>query len=53
MLIFIAYIVDQSKNHGITTTMISGAPTYSPLIYQPARRYEAWRFLTYMFIHDG
>ncbi len=24
---------------------------YSPLVYKPTRRYEAWRFLSYMFIH--
>lgn len=52
LIIFIAYAVVQNQ-HGIATTMISGAPLESPLVYNPARRYEAWRFLTYMFIHDG
>lgn len=28
-------------------------PIQSPLIYDPSRRYEAWRFLTYMFLHAG
>lgn len=28
-------------------------PFESPLIYNPRRRYEAWRYLTYMFIHAG
>lgn len=28
-------------------------PIQSPLIYNPYRRYEAWRYLTYMFIHAG
>lgn len=28
-------------------------PIESPLIYDPYRRWQAWRFLTYMFIHIG
>ncbi|OQR66745.1 rhomboid-related protein 2-like [Tropilaelaps mercedesae] len=28
-------------------------PIKSPLIYNPHRRYEAWRFLSYQFIHIG
>jgi len=28
-------------------------PFKSPLIYDPFRRYEGWRFLSYMFIHSG
>ena len=28
-------------------------PLHSPLIYDPHRRYEAWRFLTYTFLHKG
>ncbi len=34
-------------------TMNSGAPLNSPLIYLPTRRYEAWRFVSYMLIHNG
>ena len=30
-----------------------GAPLDSPLIYNPSRRYEVWRFLTYMLLHSG
>lgn len=52
LVIFIVYAVMQSKD-GIPTTANSGAPLYSPLIYNPRRRYEAWRYLTYMFIHQG
>ncbi|ELT92969.1 hypothetical protein CAPTEDRAFT_169308 [Capitella teleta] len=52
LIIFIAYAIDQ-KNKGIPTTANSGAPLYSPLMYNPRRRYEAWRFLSYMFIHQG
>ena len=28
-------------------------PLHSPLIYDPHRRWEAWRFLTYTFLHKG
>lgn len=28
-------------------------PIADALIYDPERRYQAWRFLTYMFVHDG
>jgi hypothetical protein len=28
-------------------------PFKSPLIYDPYKRYEAWRFLSYMLIHAG
>lgn len=52
LAIFIGYAIVQ-KGKGIPTTMTSGAPLESPLVYNPYRRYEAWRFLSYMFIHDG
>ena len=52
LIIFIVYAV-LLKEKGIETTFSSGAPLYSPLTYSPYRRYEAWRFLSYMFIHDG
>ncbi|KAL1468491.1 hypothetical protein MTO96_041433, partial [Rhipicephalus appendiculatus] len=32
---------------------IGPVPRDSPLIYNPRRRKEAWRYLTYMFIHVG
>lgn len=28
-------------------------PFKSPLIYDPYKRYEAWRFVSYMLIHAG
>lgn len=28
-------------------------PLHSPLIYDPHRRYEAWRFLSYALLHKG
>jgi len=50
--IFIGYAV-WLKPRGIETTMVAGAPLFSPLTFNPERRYEAWRFLGYMFIHNG
>jgi rhomboid-related protein 1/2/3 len=50
--IFIYYVFDL-KNCGIAVNARAGVPMYSPLIYNPCKRYEAWRFLTYMFIHQG
>ncbi|KAB7500251.1 Rhomboid-related protein 2 [Armadillidium nasatum] len=38
---------------GEPITAYGPTPMDSPLIYNPERRYEAWRFLTYMFIHSG
>lgn len=32
-------------------SLASQAPTCSYLIYNPTRRYQAWRFLTYQFVH--
>ncbi|KAH7958923.1 hypothetical protein HPB49_006521 [Dermacentor silvarum] len=34
-------------------TATGPVPRDSPLIYNPRRRKEAWRYLTYMFIHVG
>lgn len=52
IVIFIAYAVDMVKR-GQTVEAASGYPTYSPLVYLPRRRYQAWRFFTYQLIHDG
>jgi rhomboid-related protein 1/2/3 len=34
-------------------TLIGPVPFGSKLIYNPHRRYEIWRYITYMFIHAG
>ncbi|ESP04998.1 hypothetical protein LOTGIDRAFT_230044 [Lottia gigantea] len=52
VIIFIVYAVELQEK-GIETTATSGVAMYSPLVYRPTRRYEAWRFLTYMFMHQG
>ncbi|XP_013403003.1 rhomboid-related protein 2 [Lingula anatina] len=51
-IIFIVYAVEL-KGTKYEVTAASGFPAYSPLIYNPARRYEVWRFVTYMCIHVG
>ncbi|KAK3781447.1 hypothetical protein RRG08_019072 [Elysia crispata] len=50
--IFICYVFEL-KEDGIETRATSGVPIKSPLVYNPRRRYEAWRFASYMFIHQG
>lgn len=49
---FIYFAVVLSREGG-TVTAFTGIPTHNPLIYKPHRRYEAWIYLTYMFVHQG
>jgi len=53
LIVFITYIILRKNQDDpvIPSSKVADAPRDSPLIYQPARRYEAWRFLTYMLIH--
>jgi rhomboid-related protein 1/2/3 len=55
VIIFGVYAAElnNSPYTGQHVTWSSGVPLYSPLLYCPSRRYEAWRFVTYMFIHQG
>ena len=46
---FVYYAVDM----GMPVGAFAPVPFYSPLIYNPFRRYEAWRFLSYALIHSG
>ncbi|XP_005093059.1 rhomboid-related protein 2 [Aplysia californica] len=52
IVIFIVYAIEL-KDRGTPVTATSGVAMYSPLVYKPTRRYEAWRFITYMFMHQG
>ena len=36
-----------------TISWTGPVPYCSPLIYNPARRHELWRFISYMFVHIG
>ncbi|CAH8457650.1 unnamed protein product [Schistosoma turkestanicum] len=53
--VFIYYVVTYSNKHDSSNivTFSSGFPVDSVLIYNPTKRHEVWRFLTYMFIHYG
>ncbi|KAH9500713.1 Rhomboid- protein 2, partial [Bulinus truncatus] len=52
VVVFIVYVFELKKR-GIETTSTAGVDLTSPLVYKPTRRYEAWRFLTYMLMHQG
>lgn len=43
------YCIDLALDGGGAAT----GPIATALIYDPHRRYEAWRYLTYMFVHVG
>lgn len=49
---FIYYAVELSKK-GVAITANTGLPKTSPLMYIPTRRYEAWRYISYMLLHQG
>ncbi|XP_068249397.1 rhomboid-related protein 2-like [Palaemon carinicauda] len=49
VVVFTYYLVDMGLPMGVS----GPAPTYSPLIYNPFRRYEAWRYISYALIHSG
>ncbi len=51
--VFVYHCIDLS-NKGETVRFNSRVfAEDSVLIYNPYRRYEAWRFVTYMFVHGG
>lgn len=45
----ILFIYDAIKHKSLSVE----GPAASLLIYNPHKRYEAWRYLTYMFVHVG
>lgn len=51
---FFAYhAVHLPEAHNVEMTWDGPVPYCSVLIYNPKRRYEAWRYVTYMFTHIG
>ncbi|PVD22469.1 hypothetical protein C0Q70_18283 [Pomacea canaliculata] len=52
IVVFLIYYVEL-KDSKDPVTATSGIAMYSPLVYKASRRYEAWRFLTYMLMHQG
>lgn len=51
--VFLYHVIDLTKNQGMTVTSSGPSPLCSALIYDPHRRYEVWRLLTYMMVHSG
>ncbi|VDO10050.1 unnamed protein product [Rodentolepis nana] len=55
--IFIYYAVELNKRAGAepgnTLTFATGFPYFSPLIFDPRKRKEVWRFFSYMLVHEG
>ncbi|KAK7074093.1 Rhomboid-related protein 2 [Halocaridina rubra] len=49
MVTFVYYWVDMDQ----PMTASGPVPIYSSLIYNPFRRYECWRYITYALIHSG
>ncbi|VUZ52073.1 unnamed protein product, partial [Hymenolepis diminuta] len=54
-VVFVCYAVAASKDNNPynDVTAHSGSPKGSSLTYYPDKRHEVWRFVTYIFIHDG
>ena len=50
---FLYHSIHLSTVHNMEITMDGPVPYCSMLIYNPHRRWEAWRFFTYMFVHIG
>ncbi|XP_046362221.2 rhomboid-related protein 2-like [Haliotis rufescens] len=49
IIVYAVYASEQTT----PVTAMDGVPIDSPLIYNPARRYEVWRFISYTFLHQG
>ena len=50
---FIYHVVHFPAEHDQPVTWDGPVPYCSVLIYNPNRRWEAWRYLTYMLVHIG
>lgn len=51
--IFIMHVVHLIKEHGLSITWSEPAPRCSMFIYNPYRRWEVWRYLSYSLVHSG
>ena len=52
IVLFVYYYFDM-QDKKINVTLLTGVPMYSPLIWDPHRRYEVWRYFSYIFLHSG
>ncbi|XP_070177379.1 rhomboid-related protein 2-like isoform X2 [Littorina saxatilis] len=53
LIVFIYYAVDIWQKAEINVGALDVVPAYSPLMYLQEKRHEPWRFVTYMFLHQG
>ncbi|VDD80463.1 unnamed protein product [Mesocestoides corti] len=57
LAVFIYYAVELNRRAEAEPENVmswaTGFPYFSPLYFDPRRRREVWRYLTYMFIHQG
>ncbi|PAA92158.1 hypothetical protein BOX15_Mlig030849g3 [Macrostomum lignano] len=51
--VFLYYALEPASRAKWPVTASSGCPMDSPLLYHPKKRWEAWRFLSYMLLHNG
>ena len=51
--IYLYHVVHFPKVHGLPITWHDPVPYCSVLIYNPYRRWEVWRYFTYMCVHIG
>lgn len=51
--VFLYYALEPYYKEKYPVTASSGCPIISPLIYNPYKRWEAWRFVSYMLLHNG
>lgn len=51
ILELVFFLIDEMTQKDSTLT--GSGVTAKSLIYEPSKRHEAWRFLTYMFVHIG
>ena len=51
--IYLYHVVHFPSVHGLPITWHGPVPYCSVLIYDPYRRWEAWRYVTYMCVHIG
>ncbi|KAB0791261.1 hypothetical protein PPYR_03061 [Photinus pyralis] len=53
VIISILEIVLYCCDKGLSRRPGGNGPISASLLYDPTRRYEAWRFVTYMLVHNG
>ena len=52
-IVFVYHCIHLSNQHDQVIGLHGPAPICSTFIYNPHRRYQIWRYVTYMFVHIG